>query len=153
MTQKAVPTKKQMTITYVVLILIAVLTVHCSVKSYFDDKTEAEEARIEQERRSNLSPYDRAKEDFVSMLSEFNGSYIDLIVYTQSIINDPKSFEHVRTRYRIDNIKENPDDEDIFLMYLQMDFRARNAFGGMVINTIEAYVDSKGRIISAEIME
>jgi len=56
-------------------------------------------------------------------------------------MNDPSSFEHVDTQYR-------DDGETLFLL---MTFRGKNAFGGMVVNTVTAVADTNtGAILSVQ---
>lgn len=58
-----------------------------------------------------------------------NDSYKPLVDYVKQNMNDPKSFEHVRTSYdtsRKDTVK------------VMMEFRGKNAFGALVINTCSA---------------
>lgn len=56
-------------------------------------------------------------------------------------MNDPKSFEHVETRYT---------DYTTYLV-VEETFRGKNAFGGVVKQTIKAKIDLDGSIF--EIIE
>jgi hypothetical protein len=73
--------------------------------------------------------------------SSWDGSHRALVRAVKDTMNDPSSFEHVETRYR-------DDGETIFL---RMTFRGKNAFGGMVMNTITAVADTDtGTILSTQ---
>jgi len=56
--------------------------------------------------------------------------------YIKRNMNDPGSFEHVETRY---------EDKGDHLIVITK-FRGKNAFGGMVINSMMAKVDIDGNI-------
>lgn len=55
-------------------------------------------------------------------------------------MNDPDNFEHVKTLYK--------DDGNVIIVY--MTYRGRNAFGGVVINTVNCTSDIEGKILSIE---
>ena len=66
-----------------------------------------------------------------SQFSSWDGSHRGLEKVIKKGMNDPKSYEHIETRYR-------DEGTSIFVM---TKFRGKNAFGGMVINDISARVD------------
>lgn len=72
-----------------------------------------------------------------NLFSLWDGSHIGLVKYVKKNMNDPKSYEHVETKY-----KDNGTH-----IYINMTFRGNNAFGGKVINRIEATSDYEGNII------
>lgn len=77
--------------------------------------------KFEQERKNAL------KEKFEKQhLSAWDGSNHALEKYIKNNMNDPKSYEHVETRYRIDY------DKGIATIITQ--FRGKNAFGGVIVN-------------------
>lgn len=84
-----------------------------------------------------------AKERRIQMIerqfSPFDGSHSKLEDYIIRRMNDPDSYEHLRTTY---------EDHDIYVL-VETTFRGKNAFGGKVINTIRAKADdSTGRILA-----
>ena len=64
-------------------------------------------------------------------LSSWDGSYSDLKRHTKSILKDPKSFEHDKTL--ITPIVEGHRS-------VSMTYRAKNSFGGMMIERIGAKI-------------
>lgn len=65
--------------------------------------------------------------------SLWDGSHKKLVEYTKRHMNDPKSFEHVETKWA-DKGKR---------LLVSMEFRGKNAFGGTIRNKVIAMVDSK----------
>lgn len=74
-------------------------------------------------------------------LSSWDGSNKKLEQYIKSRMNDPKSYEHIETRYNIET------DKGIANMVTQ--FRGKNALGGVVVNSCYARQD----IESGELLE
>ena len=64
-------------------------------------------------------------------LSAWDGSYPDLKRYTKKILKDPKSFEH-------DSTVITPIVNDEQAVY--MTYRAKNSFGGVVVESIGAKI-------------
>lgn len=64
--------------------------------------------------------------------SAWDGSCMALVKATKQQMNDPGSFEHVETRY-IDRGSE---------IDVIMKFRGKNAFGGVVANTVTGTVNA-----------
>jgi hypothetical protein len=52
-------------------------------------------------------------------------------------MNDPASYDHVETRY---------SDHETFLI-VTTKFRGKNAFGGLVINLLQAKVNLDGEVL------
>jgi hypothetical protein len=69
--------------------------------------------------------------------SPWDGSHINLEKTIKSTMNDPASYEHVKTTYS--DLGEN--------LIVRTTFRGKNAFGGVVTNTIMASVDVNGNVI------
>lgn len=69
--------------------------------------------------------------------SAWDGSHIGLTKVIKESMNDPKSYEHVETRY---------GDKGDYLL-VSATFRGKNAFGGVVKNTVVAKVDLDGNVI------
>lgn len=74
-----------------------------------------------------------------SQFSSWDGSHRKLEKYIKSKMNDPDSFKHVETKY-IDNGSDN--------LIIITSFRGKNAFGGVIVNTVTATVDLDGNITS-----
>ena len=72
-----------------------------------------------------------------NQFSPWDGSHIDLVKLVKENMNDPKSFEHVETRYS--------DEKDGILIIMK--FRGNNAFGGKVLNYVTAKADYKTNTI------
>lgn len=72
-----------------------------------------------------------------SAFSSWDGSHRGLEKVIKASMNDPNSYEHVETKYW--------DREDHLI--IQCDFRGKNAFGGVVKNSIRAKADLEGNII------
>lgn len=73
--------------------------------------------------------------------SSLNGAHIQLQRYIKSQMNDPKSYEHVETKY--------VDNGDYITVHST--FRGKNAFGGVVVNSVLANCSVDGEIL--EIVE
>jgi hypothetical protein len=74
-------------------------------------------------------------------ISSWDGSCRILEKYIKSTMNDPGSYEHVRTFY-------NLQSDGTFR--LKTIFSGKNAFGGRVQNEIYAIMDGNGNILSTE---
>ena len=61
----------------------------------------------------------------------------DFWVIVNDVVNDPKSYKHVETRY---------SDMKTHLIVVTK-FRGKNAFGALVLNQISAKVDLNGNVI------
>ncbi len=80
-----------------------------------------------------------AREDKIqAQFHPWDGSHINLERYIESIMNDPDSYDHVETVYW---------DRGDYLI-VQTTFRGKNAFGGVVINSIKAKVSLDGQVLS-----
>jgi len=78
-----------------------------------------------------------------SQFSIWDGSHTELIELLKENLNDAKSFEHVKTTYS-DSGKG---------LVVRMRYRAKNAFGGMVMQSITAkadYANNRIQIIDVE---
>lgn len=73
--------------------------------------------------------------------SAWDGSHINLVTLLKNNLNDAKSFEHIDTRYR-----EISDST----LFVSMDYRAANMFGGLVKKRISAIVSLDGQILKVE---
>ncbi len=73
-----------------------------------------------------------------AFFSGWNGENKELVTAVKSGMHDPKSFEHVETRYN--------DDGDSFGML--MTFRGTNGFGAVVTQQVTADIDKQTRQLS-----
>lgn len=73
--------------------------------------------------------------------SAWDGSHNGLTTYIKDAMNDPGSYEHVKTVYW--------DRKDHLIVMTT--FRGKNAFGGVVKNSVKAKVDLAGNVL--EVME
>ena len=83
------------------------------------------------------TPEEARKELIGKHFSAWDGSHDGLTKLIKSSMNDPKSYEHVETRYS--------DKGDHLIVGTT--FRGKNAFGGVVTSTIIAKVDLSGNVI------
>lgn len=80
------------------------------------------------------------KEEISRCFSSWDGSHRKLTDAVRDAMHDPKSFEHVETRYR--------DGGD--RLFLSMTFRGKNKFGAMVKNLVTAEANMDCTIIKLE---
>lgn len=81
---------------------------------------------------------DRRKEEILSnCFSAWDGSHIKLTKLIKESMNDPDSYEHIETHYWNNNGK----------IYVETTFRGKNAFGGIVKETISATIDFNCNVI------
>lgn len=109
-----------------------------------EQEREEERQRLEAEAAEHERIANEKEERNKNIKSQFNawdGSHINLTRLIKRTMNDPNSFEHVGSSY-IDN-------GDHLVVLTQ--FRGKNAFGGVVTNSVKAKVDLEGNII--EIIE
>ena len=76
-----------------------------------------------------LTPAGQRQEKIEKCFSRWDGSHIELTKLIKESMNDPDSYEHVKTRYW---------DKD-YGFFIITSFRGKNAFGGVVKQTISAY--------------
>ena len=90
-------------------------------------KNPANKARIAAERKKKLEP----------QFSAWDGSHRGLERVIKKTMNDPDSYDHVKTVYW---------DMEKYLV-LKTTFRGKNAFGGLVVDWVKAKSDMDGNII------
>lgn len=89
------------------------------------------EIELEKVAKAEKAEYEkRVKEFGENCLSAWDGSHQELKDYVKRNMNDPSSFEHVETKFIL---KKD-------YVVLMMSFRGKNAFGGVVINSISGKV-------------
>ena len=79
------------------------------------------------------------KKLIAKQFSSWDGSHYNLTQYIKNNMNDPKSYDHVETRF---------GDMGSYVVVVTT-FRGKNAFGGVVKQTYRAKVDLEGNIIEA----
>jgi hypothetical protein len=77
-----------------------------------------------------------------SQFSAWDGSHRKLERYVKSQMNDPGSYEHVKTKYRI----FSPTSEFPGHIVVSTTYRGKNVFGGVVSNTTIAVIDMNGNV-------
>lgn len=79
---------------------------------------------------------DKRKSEISRQFSSWNGSHRNLVSHIKRQMNDPSSFEHVETVYW---------DKGNHLI-VRTTFRGKNAFGGVVLNSVTAKVSLDGKV-------
>ena len=75
-----------------------------------------------------------------SRFSAWDGSHVETVAYVKSQMNDPSSFEHVKTTYL-------PMDEDLGFYIVKMAYRGTNAFNATVTQSISVQVNDSSHVI------
>lgn len=83
------------------------------------------------------TPEEERTAEIEKNFSGWDGSHNGLTAAIKESMNDPKSYEHVETRYS--------DKGDHLIVTTT--FRGKNAFGGVVKNSVTAKVDLNGNVI------
>jgi hypothetical protein len=99
-----------------------------------DEKKKAQEAEDQKKREEFQKEHEQKLESQFSIL---DGSHRNLTRFIKDSMNDPKSYDHVKTTYI---------DKGDYLI-ITTTFRGGNAFGGIVPNTVEAKVSLEGDIL------
>lgn len=98
---------------------------------------ESIEKPAKQEEPKKPSPVEDKQTKINRQFSPWDGSHRQLKEYVKMGMNDPKSYEHVKTSYTI-------DDDMIHVMTV---FRGKNAFGGIVTTSAFASFSIDGELI------
>lgn len=77
------------------------------------------------------------KELVQKQFSGWDGSHHGLTKLIKAGMNDPGSYEHIETRF----------EDRTTHIFVATKFRGKNAFGGKVVNTVAAKVDTKGNVL------
>lgn len=104
-------------------------------------KAQKERERMEAEKKAAEEAAAKRTEEIGRQFSAWDGSHYNLTRVIKESMNDPKSYEHVKTSYF--------DMKDYIVVVTE--FRGSNAFGGIVKNTIRAKVGLDGNVL--EIMD
>lgn len=104
------------------------------------EDTEYAEAQDMKEWASNLENAQMKSKQIESQFSQWDGSHKNLTNVIKESMNDPGSYEHIRTVFL-----DNGDH-----LVVTTTFSGKNAFGGRVKNTIKAKVALNGTVLSTE---
>ena len=77
------------------------------------------------------------KENLENQFNPWDGSHIELTKLIKLSMNDPDSYEHIKTIYW---------DENTHIIILTT-FRGKNMFGGVVKNYVKASFNNEGKLI------
>lgn len=102
---------------------------------------EIEAQRILAQKAAEKRRQEERKKTIEKQFSTWDGSHLNLTKVIKDAMNDPKSYQHVETVYW---------DKGDYLV-VQTTFRGKNAFGGVVKNTVKAKVSLSGNVL--EILE
>lgn len=117
------------------VLLPLLLLIYSSIFSSEGDSSKENKVTLSAEEQAN-----QAREDIISKaFSAWDGSHIALTKIVKNSMNDPSSYEHVDTRYL-------DQGETLFVI---MEFRGKNAFGGVVKNTVRARTNA----VTGEVIE
>ena len=83
------------------------------------------------------TPEEARKAEIEKHFSAWDGSHRSLTEVIKKSMNDPNSYEHAETRYI--------DKGDHLIVMTE--FRGKNAFGGVVKNSVIAKVDLNGNVV------
>jgi len=112
----------------------------CAIGILWPKSKSEKEALAEKDQIENAQPVDSAtlrKQQIEKQFSGWDGSHRQLKILVKHNMNDPKSFEHVDTRYL--------DKGDHLVV--QMIYRGNNALGAKVKDEVWAKVDFEGNVI------
>lgn len=115
-------------------------------KNYKDDaEYYAKQAKIVEDKKKEAELKAQQaverKKTLEAQFSPWDGSHRGLERHIKKVMNDPDSYQHDETRYI---------DRGDYLIIITS-FRGKNAFGGVVRNTVKAKVDLQGNVL--EIIE
>jgi hypothetical protein len=83
------------------------------------------------------TPEELRTEEIKKAFSPWDGSHRELEKYIKRNLKDPKSYEHIETRYG--------DKGDHIFLYTK--YRAKNSFGGYVIGEVTAKANINGTLL------
>ena len=79
------------------------------------------------------SPEEIAQQKIERLFNPWDGSHLELTKVIKSNLKDPDSFEHIETTYLIQGDS----------MIVQTKYRAKNSFGGVVVESVTAITDKE----------
>jgi len=104
---------------------------------------QSSKAQEDRYKQYQVTPTPDRKQEISRQFDSYDGSHIKLVRYVKEKMNDPKSFEHVKTEYA--------DKGDY--IYLEMTFRGKNALGVLVLNKVTAKAKIDGQILEVQQIE
>lgn len=107
------------------------------IEEKYNASTDAEKADVKAD-FERLSAQKKYQTWVKGQFSVWDGSHTNLVDLVEKSLNDKKSFEHVETTY-----KDMGDH-----LIIKMSYRAKNAFGGLILQNITAKSDYKTNTIS-----
>ncbi len=113
------------------LLLIIIIVVMTSIFGSGENSNTVKEKEIP------LTAEEVRKEKIEKHFSPWDGSHKGLERLVKENLNDPESYDHIKTTYW--------DKKD--KLRVRMEYRARNGFGGMVVGFVLADVDLEGNVI------
>lgn len=118
-------------------VLAAIILMLIGIINSSDENSVPKKPEMTQAQKDSANKAELIKKSF----SAWDGSHINLVTLLKNNLNDAKSFEHIDTRYR-----EISDST----LFVSMDYRAANMFGGLVKKRITAIVTLDGQILKVE---
>lgn len=119
----------------IALVIIVLITIGIFQTTSEDTKT-VEASTLTQAQNDSAA----RQETLTKAFSQWDGSQENLVKYVKDNMNDPESFEHVKTNYW-DNGKSDT-------IIIKMTYRGKNAFGGVVTESVRAVAKISGELIS-----
>ncbi len=116
--------------------LIVILIVEAIIFNSCDDG-ESSKSNSTYSSESKTPKVETRKDKIESQFSAWDGSHYNLERLIVKNLKGPDSYEHIETRYG--------DKGDFILVVTK--YRARNSFGGMIVEQVAAKVDIEGNII------
>lgn len=122
------------------VIVIAILVVMAEINRPTKEYTEvdvvslSDSLSITKDSAERILVYQQHRATMIKQSFTYDGMHLGLRRTVISQLKDPDSFEHISTQY---------SDKNDYLMVL-MKYRAKNSFGGFVVNSVKAKVSLDG---------
>ena len=97
----------------------------------------------EEEPEKPLTPEEQRIKRIEECFNPWDGSHVELTKMIKESMNDPDSYEHIQTTYTDIGLYSDVNDR----INIKMSFRGKNAFGGIVKQTVYAVTDLNCNII------
>jgi hypothetical protein len=114
-----------------------ICTIGIVVYDSFNSSSQSDDDTLTPITTKSLTQQGVRKQKISKLFSPWDGSHPELTKIIKKTMNDPKSYEHVETVYwdKLDHV------------LVKTTFRGKNAFGGVVKNSVTAKVDLGGNVI------
>ena len=122
------------------VIVIAILVVMAEINRPTKEYTEvdvvslSDSLSITKDSAERILVYQQHRATMIKQSFTYDGMHLGLRRTVIAQLKDPDSFEHISTQY---------SDKNDYLMVL-MKYRAKNSFGGFVVNSVKAKVSLDG---------